>query len=307
VFAKFWISNLSFITKNNHDGNLEIFVLDRTSGNAIPSAEIKTYTERYNYTSREYDYKFSGSYKTNTEGFANIPGKGNYENFKIEIVNKNDKLDLSDYFYTSRYRDNDRTQTRAFLFTDRAIYRPGQTVFFKGILLETFKKENKIKPAQTFTVTLRDVNYQVVKEQRFTTNEYGTFNGNFILQSSGLNGNFTLQVENYGSKNFRVEDYKRPKFEVKFEPVKGSYQLNDVVEVKGNAKTYAGSNVDDAQVKYRVVRNARYPIWWGWWWRSQFPSSPEQEIISGETKTDAEGNFTVRFTAVPDFSLDKKN
>src|SRR5690606_40794846 len=115
---------------------------------------------------------------------------------------------------------SDRWQTRAFVFTDRAIYRPGQTVFFKGIFLETFKKENKIKPAQTVTVTLRDVNYQVVKEQKFTTNEYGTFNGNFILPSSGLNGNFTLQVENFGSKNFRVEDYKRPKFEVKFEPVK---------------------------------------------------------------------------------------
>jgi uncharacterized protein YfaS (alpha-2-macroglobulin family) len=307
VYAKFWISNLSFITKNTHDGNLEIFVLDRTSGQAIPSAEIKTYKEQYNYSSHEYDYKFSSNYKTNTEGYATIPGKDNYENFKIEIVNKNDKLDLSDYFYTSRYRENDRSQTRAFIFTDRAIYRPGQTVFFKGILLETYKKENKIKPAQTVIVLLRDVNYQVVKEQRFTTNEYGTFNGNFILPSSGLNGNFTLMVENYGSKNFRVEDYKRPKFEVKFEPMKGSYQLNDMVDVKGNAKMYAGSNVDEAQVKYRVVRNARYPIWWGWWWRSQFPSSPEQEIISGETKTDAEGNFTVRFNAVPDFSLDKKN
>jgi uncharacterized protein YfaS (alpha-2-macroglobulin family) len=308
AYTRFWISDLSFITKNNREGSLEIYVLNRTSGHGISGAEVKVYREQYNYNSREYDYKLKGTYKTNNEGYLIIEGSGSsYENFKLEIIHKDDKLDLRDYFYASRYNEYDNKNTRAFLFTDRAIYRPGQTVFFKGLLLESSSKENKIKPGQTVNVSLRDVNYQIVKEQKFTTNEYGTFNGNFMLPSSGLNGNFTLLVENFGSKNFRVEDYKRPKFLVKFEPVKGSFRVNELVEVKGNAKMYAGSNVDDAKVQYRVVRNARYPIWCGWWWRERFPSSPEQEIISGETKTDAEGNFTISFTAVPDESLDKKN
>lgn len=305
--AKFWVSNLSFITKNNNDGNLEIYVLNRTSGQGINAAQVKVYSEKYNYNSRENDYALKGTYKTNSEGYVNISGGTNYENFKLEITNKTDNLDLRDYFYTSRYNSEERINTRAFLFTDRAIYRPGQTVFFKGILVENLGKNNKIKANQTVTVSLRDVNYQLVKEQKFTTNSYGSINGNFILPSSGLNGNFTLIVENYGSKNFKVEDYKRPKFQVKFEPVKGSFSINEMVEVTGNAKMYAGSNVDDAKVQYRVVRNARYPMWCGWWWRERFPTSASQEIISSDTKTDNNGNFTIRFKAIPDYGLDKKS
>lgn len=308
VFARFWVSQLSYINKNNYENPniIELYVLDRTSGNPIPWAQVNTYAQRYNYATREYDVKQTGNYRTNAHGYVLIQGKSDYENFKIEIIHKNDKLDLNEYFHTSRFREEERPITRAFIFTDRAIYRPGQTVFFKGIVIETAKKESKIRSALPVTVTLRDANYQVVREEKFITSDYGTFNGNFILPSGGLNGTYTLQADNIGIKTFHVEDYKRPKFEVKFESVKGSYQLNDLVVVTGNANMYAGSPVGNALIRYRVVRNARYPIWWSSGWHSRFSSSPEQEIISGETTTDTEGNFSIRFTALPDFNIDKK-
>jgi hypothetical protein len=141
------------------------------------------------------------------------------------------------------------------------------------------------------------------------TNEFGSFSGKFQLPQTGLTGSFSISsmsgtVAN-GYASFRVEEYKRPKFFVQYEPIKGTYKVNDKISVTGTAKAYAGNNIDGALVKYRVVREARwlYP-WMSWrWW---YPSEP-QEIAHGELKTDKDGKFIVNFTALPDLKMDKKN
>ena len=163
---------------------------------------------------------------------------------------------------------------------------------------------DSIKTNFKSTVTLYDVNYQKVSDLKLTTNEYGTFSGSFVAPNNGLNGQMRIS-DKHGSKYFSVEEYKRPKFEVNFKPVKGSYKLNENVAVVGKAKMFSGAMLDGADVSYRVVRNASFPYWclyrWGYW-----PSSAEMEITNGKTTTDDNGEFNINFLAQPDKTVNKK-
>ncbi len=152
-------------------------------------------------------------------------------------------------------------------------------------------------------MTFYDVNNQKVSELAMTTNEFGSFNGTFTAPSGGLTGEMTIRNES-GSASFSVEEYKRPRFKVEIDPLEGSYKLNEAVNVTGKAMNYNGSAVDKAEVTYRVVRTARFPVWRSWWhW---FPAVPEAEITNGKTVTAADGSFKVSFKAIPDPGVDKK-
>jgi len=192
---------------------------------------------------------------------------------------------------------------RTFYFLDRAIYRPGQTVYFKGIMINTdAKNTNTISAGTSSTVTLYDANGQKVSDVQVRSNDYGTFDGSFVLPTGVLTGNMTL-ANGYGSISVSVEEYKRPKFEVTFKPAEKSYKLNDKVTVTGLALAYAGYAIDNADVKYRVVRSVYFPYSWYWWWYT--PSYPDMEITNGTLKTDGAGTFNVTFDAVPDLSVNK--
>ncbi len=194
-------------------------------------------------------------------------------------------------------------------FLDRAIYRPGQVVYFKGLMLETDgKKDHEIITDHKTTVTFYDANSQKISDVALTTNEYGTFNGQFTIPFGKIGGQYYIMNE-VGSQYFRVEEYKRPKFEVKFEPVKGSYSLNDKVTAEGFAKTYSGVNLNDVEVKYRVVRNVSFPyFYYGWrgYYNWYWGNNTEMEITNGVTKTDKEGKFKIDFSAIPDLSIPKE-
>ncbi|NTV83093.1 MAG: hypothetical protein HGA23_02185, partial [Bacteroidales bacterium] len=152
-------------------------------------------------------------------------------------------------------------------------------------------------------MTFYDANNQKVSELAMTTNEFGSFNGTFTAPSGGLTGWMSIRSES-GSVDFSVEEYKRPRFKVEIDPLEGSYKLNEVVNVTGKALNYSGSAVDQAEVTFRVVRTARFPVWRSWWhW---FPAVPEVEITNGITVTDAEGAFSLSFNALPDLQVDKK-
>src|SRR5256885_3889209 len=168
-------------------------------------------------------------------------------------------------------------------------------------MLETDGEKNEIKTKQNTVVQFFDVNSQKITELSLQTNDYGTFNGSFAAPAGVLTGQMRIQNES-GSVYFSVEEYKRPKFEVTFEPVKGAYRLNDKITTSGKAVSYSGANVSDAQVQYHVVRSAHFPEWIGYW-RSTYSSSPPLEITSGITTTDENGNFQIAFTAIPDNSI----
>jgi hypothetical protein len=150
-------------------------------------------------------------------------------------------------------------------------------------------------------VNFLDVNGQLIAKTTLTTNDFGSFNGSFTAPEGVLIGLMTISNES-GSISVSVEDYKRPTFDVVFQPLEGNYKLGESITITGKAVAYAGNSIDGATVRYRVVRTARFPYRdWGWYWPS--PVSPEVEIKNGVTKTEKNGKFSIDFKAVPDFKL----
>lgn len=306
VANSFWMSTISYLSRNDTNGNNEIVVLQRETGQPLPGVKVKSFYREYNSMTRKYESKSGGVYVTDKTGMLNIPpknGNRNYNQFYLVFSTKKDQLITESFFSGYAYRnDEPRITVQTHFFTDRAIYRPGQTIFYKGIVLERKGEDVKIKTRFKTEVGLYDVNGQLVSKQTLTTNDFGSFSGNFIAPQGVLTGQMTIRCET-GSVSVQVEEYKRPKFEVTFEPVKGSFKLGESVTIKGKAAAYAGSTVADAKVRYRVVRSARFPYWWGW---RGMPRSPETEIANGETVTGDDGSFVVTFKAIPDLTVDRK-
>jgi uncharacterized protein YfaS (alpha-2-macroglobulin family) len=194
---------------------------------------------------------------------------------------------------------------RTFFFTDRSLYRPGQTVYFKGLILETDGTESRIRKNQKTTVRLFDVNGQEKSSLELVSNDYGTFQGTFIAPASGMTGQMSINNES-GSVGFSVEEYKRPKFEVVIDPPVSAYRLGEEVTVSGKATTYSGAAVDGASVQYKVTRRMRW-IEWPWYKSAISPAISEVTMARGRTSTDGFGKFTVKFEARPDFSFDESS
>ncbi|SDC43377.1 alpha-2-macroglobulin family protein [Niabella drilacis] len=315
AFQLVYISNISYVNNKN-----DYFVLNRSSGQPLSQAHITVWQKEYDYKSSSYknieiDEVISdknGHFSFNApdpETQAKIRRGGSY---LLDITYEGERFFMDEayngYYYYNDYETIDRKKRNTvFLFTDRSIYRPGQTVYFKGIAVsyDPVAKRSAILPSFKTTATLYDANHQKISDLEVTTNEFGSFSGTFRLSEGGLNGNLSIYTT-LGSTSFKMEEYKRPTFHTDFDKMKGTYQLNDTIRVTGIAKAYAGNAVDGAKVSYRVVRQARFPYPWilaRYWW----PVNPQQtEIAQGETTTGADGKFTVNFNALPDLTIDPK-
>jgi len=285
-------------------------VVDRNTGKPISGATVNV----KNYNTGRYNHFYENTFTSNSKGQIEFQVDDRHSNIVATVTYKKDKAIFGDYYLYKLYkpRKDNSTRTRAFLFTDRSIYRPGQTVHFKGIAVAMKANKSNSIENKLITVTLKDVNYQDVKTLQLKTNEFGSFSGEFILPNTGLTGNFTIQATAKsllsrnlnGSTYFSVEEYKRPKFETQFKPVTETYRINDSITIHGFAKAFAGSNITDAKVSYRVFRTAQYPRWY-WYYRPSV-SSESQEITHGESTTDADGNFKITFKALPDLKVKKE-
>jgi uncharacterized protein YfaS (alpha-2-macroglobulin family) len=316
AYAFCTVSNLSYIHRNLGNTTTELYVMNREEGTPIPDAKVQIFFKEYDYSTRTYIETKGDKLTTSKEGLALLPDQQletkNRNGFFFEIQLGADRVcsqKLDDvYGYDRIYQSRQgeiQSEQRTLFFLDRAIYRPGQTLYFKGLSIETRDKSSKIQANRPVTVIFRDVNGQEVGRQAFTTNEYGTFQGTFVTPTSGLLGQMTLSCsDGSGTSYFSVEEYKRPKFEVLMEPLKGTFRLGDSLHMEGLAKAYSGAALSDASVAYRVVRKARFPYWW-WCGRGYYPDSPQMEITNGETITDGEGKFKVPFIALPDLNVNK--
>jgi len=302
------VSNISYIHRKIDSETLEFYLINRKNGEPIPDVAVTAWTNNYNDTERRYQLKKGIEFQTDKKGFLNIdlPIKGMDDEryFFLQFSKGDDTLFLDQNYSNYPYYNEEHSYLRTFFFTDRAIYRPGQTVYFKGIVLETDGKDNQIKTGYRTRVELIDVNYQKVAELDLITNEFGTISGSFVIPQGVLTGNFYIS-NNLGEHHFSVEEYKRPTFEVNFDPVTESYALGDDVSVSGKAKAYAGFNIDNAELTYRVVRTVSYPRWWYFYRRSYYNDT--MEIVNGVSKTDNEGNFEINFQAIPDLKIPKED
>lgn len=292
------VTDLVLVEKSKINQQVYQFI-DRNNGRPISGVNI-----RLSYRDYSIDKHITKNFVTDTNGEVKIPTSStrNYYDVNIVASYKSDRAYFGPfYIYNKSYQKKHR-ETKVFLFTDRSIYRPGQTVFFKGIIINREGSKSEITPNSSAHLSLNDVNGQEVKSQNFTSNEYGSFNGEFVLPNTGLTGVFSIYTYN-GSVSFSVEEYKRPKFETHFEPVTESYKINDSISIKGIAMAYSGSNITDAKVVYRVHRKVQYPRWCYWYW--PYLASESQEISHGELTTNNKGEYNIKFKALADKGVDK--
>ena len=313
IFATSFIqaTDISLI-ENTSSGKYTYQIVNRTHGKPMRGATVHL----KNYNIGRYNKAYENTLITDAKGQVSFNVGAHYNNIVATVTQGSDVAVFGDYYLNKLYkpqRDN-TSQATIFLFTDRSIYRPGQTVYFKGIAVAMKANKSTVIENKNVTVTLKDVNYQTLKTLKLKTNEFGSFSSEFVLPNTGLTGNFNLSASGStgvfnkimnGTVHFSVEEYKRPKFETEFKPVTETYKLNDSITVKGFAKAYAGSNITDAKVVYRVQRTAQYPKWYWYERRSPSFSSDSQEISHGETTTDADGNFKIVFKAIPDLKVAK--
>ncbi|MBK7311128.1 MAG: hypothetical protein IPI93_10110 [Sphingobacteriaceae bacterium] len=308
-YAQCVVSNIATMERRREDdGAYDIYALHRQTGEALKNISVQVWHETYDYTSRDYKYTKGDLLKTSEKGLCSIKPKDKYNDnsFYLELIDGQDSYFNNNSYYTYKPGDNNYTTTHTHFFTDRAIYRPGQTVYFKGIILETKNgKSPVIKPNYPVNVTFYDANYQKVSSLELTSNEYGSINGTFIAPQGLMTGQMHI-TDGHGTAYIRVEEYKRPKFETDFDPVKGSFKINDEITVTGKAKAYAGNVIDGAKVSYRVVRKVNYPYWW-WWYRPYYNRGGDVEILNGETLTNDTGSYIIKFKASPDESVNKES
>ena len=286
-----FVSDLRVLVQQQPEAKMRLVVVNATTGQPVKDATIEV---TYGYGSRKTVKKLT----TNASGeciFQQDNERGN--NYEIRAYKSNDNACPSmNSWGVFSYRDREHFDTTTDIYTDRAIYRPGQTVHAAAIVYNTENgRDHRAVEGKTVTMQLRDANNKLVSEQRITTDQYGTCAADFTLPSQGLTGYFSIYA-NGTSHSFRVEEYKRPAFEVDIPRVAQNYEDGDTVVARGTARSYAGVPVQGAKVKYKVVRRMAY--WWlsysRYWGGGYFGTGNSDEVMAeGETSTDEKGQFTV--------------
>ncbi len=319
VYKKITVTNTALFAYQSN-GKIIFQAVDRKTGAPMADCEIRS--EGYNL-------------KTDSKGTAEylLDAKKNSSNYyqnAIKVIHENDTLDVNtDYlrmYGSAENEDDAKIKGKVDFFLDRGIYRPGQTLFYKGIATQIWNNKQSVLDNFTLKVIIEDANGTEIKSYDTTTNEFGSFTGEFLIPKNGITGAYKIEVDEPDSyendalydklkdehaiwdngdmdesrTEFRVEEYKRPKFEVTFEPLKESFVINQSIKVNGLAKAFAGIPISDAKVLYYVERHSYSN------WKNNY-SDTSTSLVSSETKTDAKGNFTVEFKALADDRYDKKS
>ena len=303
-----WISDLAVVMRNTQgSAQLSGQVVNAISG--LPVAGATVSITRWTHDGRNSREVAGKAAQTNADGFFAVPGEPRTYH-KLLIEKDGQRLGLIDATYLRGGRSAANLFEQTMFLTDRSIYRPGQSIQFKAIVLSSNQQTNVYKTlsGKRITVSLFDMNNQEVENRDFETNEFGSVSGSFTAPRDRATGQMYLRVTNgpNGQGYVRVEEYKRPKFHVEVDPPKDAPALNQQVTVTGRAMGYTGAPVDGAKVTWRVVRNTMYPSWYYYrYWYMQ-PNTEPAEIANGESQTDVDGGFKVTFLAEPDLSVDRE-
>lgn len=307
-----WVSDLAVVIRTDRGTPLvEGFVLKAKSGEPIAGAKVKTWTRDNNNrlnVGETIETDKNGLFRVTTR---NDPRGG--RRLLLLATHGGHELAAQQDFYGYQNPHQPRPTGQTVLFTDRSLYRPGQTIHFKGICLRADQHADKYETLPNKAVNLRflDVNGQEVAKLAAKTNDYGSFAGSFTAPRGGLTGMMTLVVGDDvpGSVGVSVEEYKRPQFLVELDAPKEPAKLGGEVQLTGKATAYTGAAVGGAKVKYRVVREVRYPPWHYefFWWRMPPNRGDSQEIAHGSAVTSPDGTFPIAFVAKPDKTVPEKD
>ena len=281
----FYVSNLAVMIQQLPDDKHRYVVVNATDGQPIAGAKIELYDQRYDFKTKKDKRIVHARLTTDENGeayFKNVDGE-------VLVSTNNDKFMPAKYIYLSRtrYYEKKDNETKYQVYTDRAIYRPGQKVHASAIFYTVKKGLDASVPGKSMELkfVLSDANWNQVAEQKVTTDEYGTASVDFELPKEGKTGQYSISVNGTASEYFRVEEYKRPTFEITFPKVNEKYTWGDTVVVKASAKTYAGVPVQGAKVEYQVTRRNQL-----WWWGA---GSAGQLVKTDSCVTREDGTFDV--------------
>lgn len=281
----FYVSNLAVMIQQLPDDRHRYVVVNATDGQPIAGAKIELYDQRYDFKTKKDKRLVHARLTTDENGeayFKNVDGM-------VLISTNNDKFTPARDIYLSRtrYYEKKDNETKYQVYTDRALYRPGQKVHATAISYTVKKGLDASVPGKSMELkfVLSDANWKQVAEQKVTTDEYGTASVDFELPKEGKTGQYSISVNGTASEYFRVEEYKRPTFEITFPKVNEKYTWGDTVVVKASAKTYAGVPVQGAKVEYQVTRRNQL-----WWWGA---GSAGQLVKTDSCVTREDGTFDV--------------
>ncbi|MDR1356677.1 MAG: alpha-2-macroglobulin, partial [Tannerellaceae bacterium] len=282
----FSVSRLAAVARYTPQGQTEVLVTDYLSGKPVGGASV------YYYGGLRRAPQHTGTVKTDSDGLALIPaGEGVHA---CRPATGEDVMSPLISLYPSRRIDDAKATTQVGLFTDRGIYRPGQTVYFKGIAFTTDRENPRAVPNNRFEVTLRDANYNELSRKSFTSNALGSFNGEFVLPAGALTGWFTLSCGN-GSTSIQVEEYKRPSFMIDLSPVTDEVAFGDEITLRGKAVTFSGVSLSEGTAAWRIIRRP-------FMLRPAYGTLREEQVAEGKAAIGRDGSFSFTFRPEKDGS-----
>ena len=305
--APIWISDLALVMRSIHrDGIVEGFVLNAITGEPLVDVTVTRWL--YNRTNQRYQW--ADQILSDKNGFFSFLHDDNNARFIVVAEYEDNILASRNEYHTSSGRNDPEPHQQTVFFTDRSLYRPGQTIHYKGICISTDTAGNNYQTlaGEQMTVVFQDINGQEIERWQHQCNDYGAFSGSFTAPRDRLMGRMSLTVRDgpHGYASFNVEEYKRPKFKVELEPPTEAPRLDTEVVVPGKATSYTGAAIGGAQVTWRVLRQVRFPIW-RWWARWIYPMAEAQIIAHGSSITETDGSFSIYFTAKPDLSIPEED
>ncbi|MFC1745847.1 MG2 domain-containing protein, partial [Candidatus Riflebacteria bacterium] len=298
-----WVTRMAMLVQRGRN-RVRGFILNNRTGKPISAVKVTAFQRN----KRGY-YEKTETVHTSKNGFFRFDNTGGYNRSKLLLAEDDGEELLSPNEYYPSGSRSFSINNKVTFFTDRALYRPGQSIHFKGILARVDHQNDdyQVLENRQVRIVLRDANYQQVEKLNLVSNDFGSFSGTFTAPVGRLTGQMTIIADHYqGNARFRVEEYKRPKFEVKLDSPEKAYRLGEMVTIKGGATAYTGAPIDSAKVKFRVTRKAQLP----WYCRFYYyPSllNKSDEIASGRAKTDSKGRLSISFKAIPDNSFAPEN
>jgi hypothetical protein len=302
IYCAFQVSNLAMFNLET-DENLNLYVVNRETG--LPMSFVKAHFTQssYSHDTKSWGRKTVADVISDRSGFLTAPiTKKN--TYYIDLYDKNDTLlsEQSFSYYKSTKKDN--VEIKSEIFTDRAIYRPGQTVQFNYLAYRGNSKEKEVLPDFQTVVYFRDANSHVIDSLELKTNEFGAAHGSFVIPTDRLNGYFNIRDEK-GSVLFKVEEYKRPTFEVTFNAPEKEYKIGDSISVSGKIAALSGFGLDNVTYKYTITRKTSFPFRF-WYWVPPYHISDET-IATGESITAVDGTFNIDFQLSPSNEFESVN
>lgn len=276
------VSRFKVLTLDLGDGRKEFVTVDASTGQPIADAKLSFYS-----TYDERNRKLLAEAVTDAEGKAILSRQEGIRSYVARKGNDTAMKPQSMYMNRTYEHSEEENKEVVTLLTDRSIYRPGQTVYVKGIAYMQGEESARVKEDADYDLALLDANGKEVATQSVRTNDFGSFTTEFVLPSACLNGMFTVRAQKtYSTVTFRVEEYKRPTFEITFTPVAEAYRLGDKVTLKGNVKAFNGVTVQDVPLAYTVKRGRGYRYW----------MDDEKPLLADTVQLDANGDFAIPLT-----------